>query len=64
MNPYSEAWDEISTPAPTSVAVRGAMVMIGQRVRLAPRENGKWDQVQGQRQSLHAASISAPRSDD
>jgi len=40
MNPYSEAWDEISTPAPTSVAVRGAVVMIGQRVRLAPRENG------------------------
>lgn len=40
MNPFTGAWEEISTPAPTSVIVRGVAVTIGQRVRLAPRKNG------------------------
>lgn len=39
MNPYSGAWEEISTPAPASVVVRGRSVSIGQRVRLTPRAN-------------------------
>jgi hydrogenase maturation protease len=34
--PHPDAWDALSAPPPSSVVVRGASVIVGQRVRLRP----------------------------